>query len=94
MSYLRCSNCGYKQNLNANKYRLLGLGVATFGVIGWFGFLFAGSGHAFLISCGIVAVGIFLFVSAKKMAKNSTIEQRCPKCSKCEWEDGFDLFNN
>ena len=47
MSYLKCAICNHKQSLPVNKHRLIGVGISAFGALGWFSFLFAGSGHAF-----------------------------------------------
>ena len=94
MSYLKCANCSHKQSLPINKYRLIGAGISAFGALGWFSFLFAGSGHAFLISACIFLFGIFLFATAKKWAKDAILEQKCPNCGKSKWEDGFELFKN
>ena len=68
---MQCSRCKHKINIPTIKYRLLGIGISLFGIFGWFSFLFAGSGHAFLIACGIVIFGIFVMYNAEEFAKDS-----------------------
>lgn len=80
MALLHCHNCGNKIAVPKYKYQLIGLGIAGFGVFGWFSFLFAGSGHAFLIACGIFFVGIGIFCNAEKIAMNSLKDKPCPSC--------------
>ena len=67
MPYLYCSKCGYKKLIPIAKYRFIGIGISAFGVFGWFSFLFAGSGHAFLIACSIFFFGIYFFYNAEDL---------------------------
>ena len=87
MAFLRCRNCEHFEQLPSNKYKLTGLAISSFGVFGWFSFLFAGSGHAFLISSVIVIVGILVFVGADSFAKDALLKKRCPMCKKLDWDD-------
>lgn len=86
MSYLRCNSCGNFEEIPANKYKAIGIGVSCFGIFGWFSFFFAGSGHALLISCVIVIAGIICFNSAKKIGIHFISEERCPSCHKKDWD--------
>lgn len=80
MQYLHCRNCGAKVPVNWAGYRLAGIGICVFAVFGWFSFLFAGSGHAFLISCGIFLIGFILAKCAKEIARDMKKDGECPKC--------------
>lgn len=40
--------------------------LSAFGVAAWYGFLFAGSGHALLICTVIVLIGICMMISGFK----------------------------
>jgi len=86
MSYLKCKNCGHFEAIKTSKYRTIGMGIGAFGVFGWFSFLFAGSGHAFLIAAGITLVGVYFFWNAKELSKNALLEKRCPKCQQLNWD--------
>lgn len=92
MSYMYCDRCGYKKLIPIAKYRFMGIGISAFGVFGWFSFLFAGSGHAFLIACSIFFLGIYFFYNAEDLAKSSLRDKPCPKCNGtiCEDSDPFD----
>ncbi len=83
---LQCNNCNHIETIPTAKYRIIGLGIVAFGVFGWFSFLFAGSGHALLISTVIIVVGIVTFLSAKSTGTNALLKQRCPKCDKRDWK--------
>lgn len=87
MPYIYCSKCGHKKKINTIKYRFIGIVISAFGVFGWFSFLFAGSGHAFLIACAIFFFGIYVFYSAEDMAKNFSKDKQCPKCNNATFED-------
>lgn len=80
MAFIYCHNCGHKIQVSAVKHRAIGFCIAAFGVIGWFTFLFAGSGHAFLIAAGITVFGIIWMANAKSAAKEEAIRERCPFC--------------
>lgn len=87
MPYLYCSKCGYKKLIPIAKYRFIGIGISAFGVFWWFSFLFAGSGHAFLIACSIFFFGIYFFYNAEDLAKSSSRDKPCPKCNGTIYED-------
>jgi len=86
MSYLKCKNCGHFEPITTAKYRSIGIGLAVFGVLGWFSFLFKGSGHAFLIASAITLAGFCVFWNAANISRNSLLEKRCPKCQKVDWD--------
>ncbi len=86
MAYLRCKECEHYEAIPTAKYRVIGLGVAAFGVFGWFSYLFAGSGNAFLIASVITISGIVCFFSAESIGKSYIIKQRCPKCDSVNWD--------
>ena len=93
MPSMQCSRCKHKINIPTIKYRLLGIGISLCGIFGWFSFLFAGSGHAFLIACGIVIFGIFVMYNAEEFAKDSLQKKRCPVCGSSSFEEVY-LHNN
>lgn len=87
MASLRCAHCGYVKSLPMVKTRLTGLGLAAFGVFGWVSFLFAGSGHAFLICCMIFLSGIFILICPSGVARAVSESQECPRCGMKGWEN-------
>lgn len=80
MAYMHCHNCGAKVPVKTRKIRAIGIGIAAFGVFGWFSFLFAGSGHAFLISCAIFFGGLFVAWQAEELGKTWMKDKECPEC--------------
>jgi len=50
--------------------QVLGYIFIGISIFGWFGFWFAGSGHAFLIAFGFLVAGIALLGNNKKDTKN------------------------
>lgn len=80
MAYMHCHNCGNKVPVNTTKIRVIGILIAAFGVFGWFSFLFAGSGHAFLISCCIFFGGLGVAKFAEDIGKSILKDKPCPQC--------------
>lgn len=80
MSFMYCHNCGAKVPVKKRRIQIIGIGIAVFGVFGWFSFLFAGSGHAFLISCTIFLGGLFLAWQAEDFGKTWMKGKECPEC--------------
>ncbi len=80
MFFLFCQNCGHKIKIPVIKYQIIGISISIFGVFGWFSYLFAGSGHAFLIACVIFITGIVTTLNAKTIALDLMKDKICPKC--------------
>lgn len=80
MAVIHCHNCGAKVPVKTRKIRAIGIAIAAFGVFGWFSFLFAGSGHAFLISCAIFFGGLFVAWQAEELGKTWMKNKECQQC--------------
>ena len=85
--YLRCKSCGHKELMNKEFVaKVAGIAVTAFGCKAWIGFLFAGTGFAFVICAAIVAGGVAMLAYADDIVLWFAERYECPECKARRWE--------